>query len=89
MARYIDADKIHYPVDKRATGKNAWEYGILYMNAQIDKTPTADVEEVKHGKWMKKGNEKKCSVCNFIYYSNNDDWNYCPNCGAKMDGKGE
>ena len=45
--------------------------------------PTADVVEVKHGKWKKGGNEKTCSACKFIYYSNNDDFNYCPNCGAK------
>jgi hypothetical protein len=51
----------------------------------IDNQPTADVAEVKHGKWMKHGNEKKCSECQFIYYSNNDEWNFCPNCGAKMD----
>ena len=47
-------------------------------------TPTADVVEVEHGEWIKKGNEKRCSVCGFIYYSNNDEWNFCPNCGAKM-----
>ena len=49
--------------------------------------PTADVVEVRHGEWRKRGNEKTCSNCAFIYYSNNDDWNYCPNCGATMDGK--
>ena len=38
------------------------------------------------GKWKKRGNEKTCSLCKFIYYSNNDEWNYCPNCGAKMKG---
>lgn len=46
-----------------------------------------DVAEVKHGHWIKRGNEKKCSVCEFIYYSNNDDWNGCPNCLARMDGQ--
>ena len=45
-----------------------------------------ELAEVKHGKWQKRGNEKKCSACDFIYYSNNDEWNFCPNCGAKMDG---
>lgn len=39
------------------------------------------------GKWKKRGNEKTCSLCKFIYYSNNDEWNFCPNCGAKMKGE--
>lgn len=47
--------------------------------------PTADVAEVKHGRWKKRGNKKTCSCCKFIYYSNKDTWNYCPNCGARMD----
>ena len=59
---------------------------IEYLIKEINDTPTADVVEVKHGHWIKRGNEKKCSVCGFIYYSNNDDWNGCPNCLAKMDG---
>ncbi|MBQ9733938.1 MAG: hypothetical protein IJV74_06865 [Clostridia bacterium] len=40
--------------------------------------------EPKRGRWIKRGNEKKCSVCGFIYYSNNDEWNGCPNCLADM-----
>ena len=80
MARYIDAvncadvisEKLNIPLDD-----------LVDICAEI---PTADVAEVKQGKWIKKGNEKKCSVCDFIYYSNNDEWSFCPNCGAKMDG---
>ena len=44
--------------------------------------PTIDAVPMKKAHWIKKGNEKTCSGCGFIYYSNNDDWNYCPNCGA-------
>lgn len=44
----------------------------------------ADFAEVRHGHWIKSGNEKKCSVCGFVYYSNNDEWNGCPNCLARM-----
>ena len=51
------------------------------------KHPTADVVEVRHGHWIKTGNKKKCSVCEFFYFSNKDDWNGCPMCLAKMDGK--
>lgn len=42
--------------------------------------------EVKHGKWIKRRNERTCSKCRFIYYNSNDDFNYCPNCGTDMQG---
>jgi rubrerythrin len=60
----------------------------VFANAakMVELMPAADVVEVRHGEWKKRGNEKKCSVCDFIYYSNNDEWTYCPNCGAKMGG---
>lgn len=53
----------------------------------IKNAPTVDAVSVAHGKWIKRNNEMKCSKCKFIYYSNNDPFNYCPNCGAKMDGE--
>ena len=51
----------------------------------------ADVQEVRHGKWVK---EKKgvlvswhCSACNECYYLDEPkDAYYCPRCGAEMDG---
>ena len=48
-------------------------------------TPTADVAEVKHGKWIKDRNCYTCSECGFYYFANNSKANYCPNCGAEMD----
>ncbi len=54
----------------------------------IDTMPTINPEDCRpQGRWRKRKNERACSNCKFIYYSNNDEWNYCPNCGAKMDGK--
>ena len=59
------------------------------LNA-LEDFPAADVAPVKRGKWM---NGRKCSVCGFdwmdwfyeweIRYSRTD---YCPNCGARMEG---
>ena len=39
------------------------------------------------GEWLKDNNKRECSVCAYIYYSNDDNFNYCPNCGAKMKGE--
>lgn len=61
----------------------------------IDFAPIADVVEVKHGEWFlldKCANEGVyCSVCYKkvykIEYANQAlRSQYCPNCGAKMDG---
>ena len=89
MVRYIDADKLTDKLEELQFNAPVMTpvmkiYNVIEL---VEDQPTADVMEVKHGKWIKRGNEKKCSVCGFIYYSNNDDWNGCPNCLSKMDGK--
>ena len=64
-------------------------------------TPSADVVEVRHGKWVAKpqefyigDTEWMCSNCKEEFCPlemSSDDFletmKYCPNCGAKMDGK--
>ena len=48
--------------------------------------PAADVAPVKHGEWDKKpfliGTSYYCSECGDNF---GEPYNYCPNCGAKMD----
>lgn len=49
----------------------------------ISEMPAADVQPVKHGRWMY---PFYCSECGFTpYYSSDLTYNYCPNCGCKMD----
>ena len=60
---------------------------------EVNRIPAADVVEVRHGRWKTVHDEvyywMACSVCGeeipkrfgTDYYTN-----YCPNCGAKMDG---
>ena len=63
----------------------------------IDYVPTADVVEVRHGEWVVElddlgWNKHTCSECGYTKRTDihtSLGWNYCPNCGAKMDGKGE
>lgn len=58
------------------------------FNHFIKNLPTADVAEVVHGEWVDNGIRdsmlSKCSVCGFPCGAYT--FNYCPNCGAKMDG---
>ena len=51
----------------------------------------ADVAPVRHGMWVEKekytfGIMYDCSLCENRILDNGHPWNYCPNCGAKMDG---
>ena len=50
-----------------------------------DEIPAADVEPVRHGHWIdnKHTDTAICSECKRVF---TDETNYCPNCGAKMDG---
>ena len=97
MSRYIDAELIEYERhEKRGLGI---DYGIdeesyyeVAYKKNIDKIPTADVIEVKHGHWSKEMYEcvdafgdrhigYLCSNCKQVA----NKMNYCGNCGAIMD----
>ena len=64
----------------------------------INKATTVDAVEVVHGEWSTIGDDYlglialKCSKCNQEYWFEEEPpikiYNYCPNCGAKMDGDG-
>ena len=84
--------KLDFPQDED------WEYPVNtneYVCERIDKQPTADVQEIKHGHWImheewfedepKPRMVKACSVCKQSIKSNHDALNFCINCGAKMD----
>lgn len=64
--------------------------------AEIRGMPAADVAEVVHGRWIKDdflsddvNNAEKCSRCGELIGWFGNLPNYCPNCGAKMDGGAE
>ena len=69
--------------EEEATRYHVLSWAIKEMNAEL----------VKHGRWMpiqkqpyfRKhfSDEVSCSVC---HKKGHTAWNYCPNCGAKMDG---
>ena len=56
--------------------------------------PTVDAVEVVHGRmrhvfFSYQSNHYECTCCGGTFLTNSaPHWNYCPNCGAKMDGDG-
>ena len=89
MARYIDANKIRYSWTYDEDGT---EHDGITLESIVDKVPTADVSEVDHGKWeWYRELEYTCSRCNST--TEVDEvmgrplYNFCPYCGAKMDGE--
>ena len=101
MSRYTDVDVLKEWVEN-------WLYkDRYYHNGRVSKAipttelydileqiPTADVVEVKHGKWMFTPchSEGICTNCNYKIYGRPYQntylivpYNFCPNCGAKMD----
>ena len=66
---------------------------LVVQVKKIRNHPAADVAPVRHGRWEKQSGLYSCSECGMTCpYDVQADvieyWacNYCPNCGAKMDG---
>lgn len=62
----------------------------LSFMADIDDEPTLAIASVNHGRWIVKpfllGNSHFCSLCGSNYGMPHEVYNFCPNCGARMDG---
>ena len=87
MSRYINAEKL-------------CELARNHINKSVDcndimRFPLADVQEVRHGKWIYCGHHEfhghvfECSVCGRYLFANSKadvyvEYPYC-HCGAKMD----
>ena len=98
MSKYIDVDKIIEHLNDEIEGCEDCDVcfrpvtygtrlGLEYSKSLVETAETADVQEVRHGKWEKCKEcccEYRCSVCEYELCRTT---NYCPNCGAKMDGE--
>lgn len=100
MTEYIERDAllddISAAVKHRGMGEIIGQTLMRYAKRQ----PAADVAPVVHARWMHSRYEDcseqfelvKCSQCNHEAYAMAfyvRGGNYCPNCGAKMDGGAE
>ena len=52
-----------------------------------DNGDAIEISRVRHGRWVDTDSEfAQCSLCKYPVYAAWNATNYCPNCGAKMDG---
>ena len=126
MAEYIEREaiseeirKYYYKNPPNSSYREGFVRGLDRAQRAILDAPTADVAEVRHGRWLLEANKDKvncrwnvtaeCSNCCDEkkeiwagFFPNVPDWlardtalidaksvklsNYCPKCGAKMDG---
>lgn len=76
-------------IDKEALRDALYDADAITMNGVkiLNQFPSSDVEPVRHGRWIASHDEFcACSICKYSVYVGWNQTNYCPNCGAKMDG---
>ena len=99
MAEYIEKQAAIEVA--RKNGKKIPTLAIRTMEA-IKSLPDADVVPVVHGKWIPHSEKSReyigtvlihvmydywlCDTCGYRVENGQPMYNFCPNCGAKMDG---
>ena len=96
MAEYINTKAFLTDIMDRycmkcddANGTRCLACWVADMQDEIVEAPAADVAPVVHGRWAERKRPTEhlmCSACcrkNFMRVKST----YCPNCGARMDGK--
>ena len=62
-------------------------WGYEGLKAAIELAPAVDVDPVRHGTWMPTAIGPYGCLCSQCHLQADNDFDYCPNCGAKMDGR--
>jgi hypothetical protein len=69
-----------------------YKFSLMYIWKNIMDLPSADVAPVVHSRWIKTEDGAECENCGreAVYQIVDDHWeyeNFCPHCGARMDGE--
>lgn len=94
--KFIDSENFRNEVNILGWGdtcdceyNDAWDDAMSAILEILDNQPAADVQEVKHGRWnVGYFHDRVCSLC--LHPSNDFSdyaYDYCPHCGARMDGE--
>jgi len=85
--RMIDADAL---IQKRNHAKAYAPDMYVIGQGYVMDAPTIEAAPVVRGKWIEHEDEMECPQCGYFWnYCDNDTerFNFCPNCGAKMEDK--
>ena len=103
MPTYIDGDalkdkmqELHDALARDYEGYDSYVTGFGDAITLLENAPAADVQEVKHAKWVHYGEDIQCSNCGHVtddicYEGDADSGyytvlpHYCSNCGARME----
>lgn len=95
MTDLIDRAQAMKLLSGEAIGKypQSFYFGLFAATKEIDGLPAVDAVEVKHGKWSHvAGGRTICNQCGeyplYNFFGRQAFSNYCPRCGAKMEGIG-
>ena len=99
MSEYIEREAAVKALQEKVFTNYTDEfYGAMQA---LNEIPAANVAPVAHGRWIKDNDswqpddyyccyfDHKCSECGNVVNDRYGLPNYCPNCGAKMDGGAE
>ena len=92
--KYVKLSAVERVIEGLAGGFDYIECGWKFAVGKIKEVPAADVAPVRHGRWelltMSTDNGMEViwvhAKCGCERYEKS---NFCPNCGARMDGDGE
>ena len=65
---------------------------VAMFLAAVNNAKTVDAVQVRHGQWIVGEHLfRQCNRCGYERMDDNPNWdtNFCPNCGARMDGNDE
>ena len=99
MSEYISRETVIAEIEKHLRIMGLTKHGIVYKTYSLAHEhivellriiPAVDAVEVKYGIWIKEDYTfYRCSVCDQRISLVGNPTKYCPNCGARMDGRRE
>ena len=87
MAEYINRERARFEAKRYFKNMDEIQEDLDMLFCML---PAENVAPVRHGRWVKRGRRWQCTNCKVLMSIDGTPkenlLNYCPNCGAKMDG---